>query len=633
MHMQYQNALSPIRVGRFVFKNRIEVAPSAFATIDSAQPVPTDESMKLFADRAKTGAGHVTVTGFSVVPESESRWDLGIKQTRDRLSTMVESIHYYGAKASMEFVSAFFGDYGVSDGAPGIYGIVAREIPVDEMMRYRDRYIECALALKKIGFDGIFLHFGHGMPLAQFLSPYTNKRTDEYGGSFENRTRYLLDILSSIRQSVGSSMFIEARISGSEYQKGGIDLNESIRIGEAFSPYLDILQVSAGLHTPDWMTYTHPSGFRSRLPNVHLARAFKESGRIKCNVSTLGAIRDLQDSDDLIASGTADFTAMARALIADPEMISKCINGRIEDVVPCIQCMRCHDSGIYGEHFQCSVNPKAGMEFWIGSMETPPKKVKKVAVVGGGPAGMRAAMTAAERGHNVTLYEMSDALGGLMRYAEHVSFKYPHARYIRYMRDQIGKSAVTVILNTRATPEMIKSEGFDAVISAVGAEPVIPGIPGVEHAVTAIEAHSAEDTLGDSIVIIGGGQVGVELALHLDIAGKKSTVLEMRSEIAPDASKTQRDELLVELSGSGVTVINNAACTAIEPGKVFYNHNGAIEHIEANSIIIAVGMKARTAESDRFIGAADTFCPVGDCNSPRILEWATKEAYNAAMNL
>ena len=631
--MQYQNALSPIRIGKFLFKNRIEVAPSAFATIDSSQPVPTDESMRIFADRAKTGAGHVTVTGFSVVPESESRWDLGVKRTRDRLSTMVESIHYHGAKASMEFVSALFGNYGVSDGAPGIYGIVAREIPVDEMMRYRDRYVECALTLKKIGFDGLFLHFGHGMPLAQFLSPHANKRTDQYGGSFENRTRYILDILSSIRQCVGDSMFIEARISGSEYQKGGIDLEEGIRIGEVLSPYLDILQVSAGLHTPDWMTHTHPSGFRPRLPNVHLARAFKESGRIQCKVSTLGAVRDLQDSEDLIAAGTADFTAMARSLIADPEMISKCMEGRIEDVVPCIQCMRCHDSGIYGEHFQCSVNPKAGMEFWSVSMETPLTKVRNVAVIGGGPAGMKAALTAAQRGHKVTLYEIAGELGGLMRYAEHVSFKYPHARYIRYMEEQIRKSTVTVKLNTRATPEMIKAEGFDAVISAIGSEPVIPAIPGVEHSVTALEAHSTESSLGDNIVIIGGGQVGIELALHLDMAGKAITVLEMQREIAPDASKTQRDELLAELRDSGVKVINFARCTEIEPGKVFYDNNGVAKTVNADSVIIAAGMKARITESDSFIGTAGFFRAVGDCNSPRILEWATKEAYNAAMNL
>ena len=631
--MLYPNVLSPIRVGKFVFKNRLVVAPSAFATFDSAHPVPTSESMKLFSDRAKTGAGHVTVTGFSVVPEYEKRWDLSVKQTKDRLATMVESIHYYGAKASMEFVSAFFGDYGVSDGAPGIYGIVAREIPVDEMMRYRDRYVECAMILKKIGFDGLFLHFGHGMPMAQFLSPLTNKRTDDYGGSFENRIRFPLDMLASIRQAVGDDMFIEARISGSEYQPGGIDLDEGIRIGEALSPYLDVLQVSAGLHTPDWMTHTHPTGFRGRLPNVHLARAFKESGRIKCMIETLGAIRDLHDAEEIITSGTADLTAICRSLIADPEMISKCIEGRIEDVVPCIQCMRCHDSGIYGQHLQCSVNPKTGMELWIGGMEEPVKKTVKVAVIGGGPAGMMAALTASERGHDVTLYEASGSLGGLMRYAEHVSFKYPHARYIRYMADKICKSSVTVKLNMRATPEMIKAEGYDAVISAVGSAPVVPSIPGVEHAVTAIQAHGAEDKLGDNIVIIGGGQVGIELALHLDMTGKKTTVLEMQREAAPDATTTQRDELIAELRNSGVNVLNFAKCTAIEPGKVFFDHDGVAKSIEADSIVIAAGMKPNTAESDSFMGITEFYRSIGDCNSPRILEWAIKEAYYAAMNL
>ena len=413
----------------------------------------------------------------------------------------------------------------------------------------------------------------------------------------------------------------------------GVDIEEGIRIGEALSPYLDILQVSAGMHRPDWMTYTHPSGFRPRLPNIHAAEALKKSGRIKCLIAGIGAIRDLEDAENIITSGKADLTAMARALIADPEMIKKCANGRIEDVTPCIQCMRCHDSGAYGGHHQCSVNPKAGLEFWIERLVEPPARIKKVAVIGGGPAGMRAALTAAERGHSVTLYEMSDSLGGLMKYADHVSFKYPHARYMKFMVDQIAKSAVDVKLNTRATPEIIKAGGYDAVISAVGSEPLIPPIPGVGHAATAVEAHSGEDKLGENIVIIGGGQVGVELALHLYMNGKMVTILEMLREITPDASPTQRGELISRLRDSSIKVINYAKCTSIEPGKVIYDNDGVEKSIEADSIILAVGMKPKAEESDSFMWAADSFVAAGDCNKPRILEWATKEGYYAAMSI
>ena len=631
--MLYPNILSPIRVGEFVLKNRITVSPTRISSLHSGTSIPTEEAMIFWTNRAKTGAGLVTVTGVALEPEWEDRWDLSIRQTRDRLTTMVERIHFHGAKASMELTGVFLKDYAVSDGARGMFGALGREMPVDEMMRYRDKYVEVVTMLKKLGFDAVFLHFGHSTPLAQFLSPFTNKRTDQYGGNFENRTRYVLDILKSVRQTIGSEMMIEARISGTEYQPGGIDIEEGIRIGEALSPYVDILQVSAGMHNPDWMAYTHASGFRPRLPNIHAAEALKKSGRVNCYIAGIGAVRDLEDAEYIVTSGKADFVAIARALIADPEMITKCIDGRIEDVVPCLQCMRCHDSGAYGGHHQCSVNPNAGMEFWTDRAPLPAVKEKKVAVIGGGPAGMKAALTAAERGHKVTLYEMSDSLGGIMKYASHVSFKYPHERYMNFLIEQIKKSAITVKLKTRATPKMLKAEGYDAIISAIGSEPIIPPISGIKNAVSAISAHSDEAGLGENIVIIGGGQVGIELALHLDMNGKKVTVLEKLREIVPDASQTQRGELIAGLRDSSVKVITFATCTSIESGKVMYDHDGIEKCVEADSIILAAGMKPKTAESDSFMGVAPSFAAAGDCNKPRILEWATKEGYYAAINL
>ena len=205
-----------------------------------------------------------------------------------------------------------------------------REIPIAEMERFKEWYANDAAVLKDLGYDAILLHFGHSIPVAQFLSPYTNKRTDQYGGSTENRCRYLIEILKAVREKVGPNMMIEVRMSGSEFKEGGIDLEEGIRIGQLLQDHVDILQVSAGMHNPDLMTVTHPCGFLPPAPNVFLAEAFKKSGLFHVPIDTVGAISNLELADEIIASGKADFVTIVRPLIADIEMITKCREGRID---------------------------------------------------------------------------------------------------------------------------------------------------------------------------------------------------------------------------------------------------------------------------------------------------------------
>lgn len=633
----YKNALTPVRIGGVLLKNRIVSAPSTMHSLSNGELYPSEDAISFFESRARAGVGMVTVAGLKVGKDvaddgQNTAWDVNQPNHRNKLMELAERVHFYGAKISMELIGIFPEGYTVSDGCSIMGWATGHEITQEAMQAFKEEWAQAAADLVDCGFDAILIHSGHSVPLAQFLSPLTNRRNDEYGGSTENRCRYLIEILDAIRQRVGRKLLIEVRISGTEFEEGGIDLQEGLRIAERIQDHLDILQVSAGMHNPKWMTWVHPCGFRPKMPNVEVAEYFKKSGKIHVPIVTLGAIDSLDSAEKILAEGKADLVTMARSLIADPELIHKGVSGHGEDVTPCIKCMRCHDSTVYGHHFQCSVNPTAGLDACIGNMVRPPEKVKKVAIIGGGPAGMKAACVASDRGHQVTLFEQNDRLGGMLHYAGHFSFKYPVKDYMNWLTHQVEKRNITVKLGKKATPA--DAAGYDAVLVAVGAEPLILPVPGVEQAKIAIETLGHEDSLGASVIVIGGGQVGCETALHYAKLGKKVVVMEMQAELAPDASTTGRNELLTEIGREpNFTALTGAKCVSIAKNTVTYMKDGKEQTVSADSVVLAAGMKAKLQEADSFIGTAPEFSEIGDCVRARTVEWATKEAYYAAVNL
>lgn len=629
--------LQPVRIGGVLLKNRIISAPTTMHSLSNGELYPTEDAISFFESRARAGVGMVTVAGLKVGKDvaddgQNTAWDVNQPNHRNKLMELVERVHFYGAKISMELIGIFPEGYTVSDGCSIMGWATGHEITREAMEQFKEEWAQAAADLVDCGFDAILIHSGHSVPLAQFLSPLTNKRTDEYGGSTENRCRYLIEILDAIRARVGNKLLIEVRISGTEFEEGGIDLEEGIRIGELIQDHLDILQVSAGMHNPKWMTWVHPCGFRPPMPNVCVAEAFKKTGKFHVPIVTLGAIDSLESAESIIADGKADLVTMARSLIADPELIRKGMKGKTADVTPCIKCMRCHDSTVYGHHFQCAVNPTAGLEASLQKLVQEPSECKKVAVIGGGPAGMKAACVASDRGHQVTLFEQSGRLGGMLHYAGYFSFKYPVKDYMNWLIAQVNKRPIDVKLGTKAAPETV--QGYDAVLVAIGAEPLILPVPGVEQAKIAIETLGHEDTLGDSVILIGGGQVGCETALHYAKLGKKVTVMEMQAELAPDASTTGRNELLTEIEKEpNFITLTGARCVSLTATSVTYEKDGKLETISADSVVLSAGMKAKTREADSFIGTALDFAEIGDCVRARTVEYATKEAYYAAVNL
>jgi 2,4-dienoyl-CoA reductase-like NADH-dependent reductase (Old Yellow Enzyme family) len=390
------------------------------------------------------------------------------------------------------------------------------------------KHAEAALFAKSCGFGMVTLHAAHGFLMHQFMSPTLNHRTDEYGGSFENRMRFPLEIVRAVRAAVGPSFPLELRISGSEVYEGGYGIDYGCRIAEAFDGLVDLIHVSAGSHEDARVfTVTHPSMFLEDGVNVKYAAEVKKRVKIS-KVATVGALSDPAMLEEIIASGKADVVEMARGLICDPDLPNKAREGREDEIVTCIRCFTCFSNLIRHGHIVCALNPEISDESERKFARTPAQK-KKVLVAGGGIAGMEAALACAGRGHEVILCEKSPRLGGVLRCEEKVPFKKHLRRYLDRQAVKIALAGFDLRLNTEATPALAAELEPDAIIAAVGAEPLIPHIPGIgrENVFKAEELYIDPEKAGKKVVILGGGLVGCELAVYLGDLGKNVTILEM----------------------------------------------------------------------------------------------------------
>ncbi|MCI8538112.1 MAG: FAD-dependent oxidoreductase [Oscillospiraceae bacterium] len=652
MNQYYPHIFEPITISGVTFKNRIFTAPSMGHMLQNNAPTYPEPAMICnYMQKAIGGAAQVECGGQQVNDPGEnpihSKFDIENPTGWRNFIHFTNAIHFYDAKASYELIHfGSEGEYTAEARKSKIYGcseftrndgLHFYQMPYEEMDKLADRYASLAECVKFCGFDTLLIHGGHGTLLQEFVSPRSNHRTDEFGGSMENRARFPLLVLDRIRQKVGRDLLIEYRISGSEFVPGGFEIEDCIEFFKLIQDRIDIAHISAGVvREPRLRAITHPTGFLPEACNAHLAKAVKACPDIKIPVLTLGAFQQPEAIERVLANGEADIVAMARGTIADPYTVNKIKEGRPQDIVPCIKCFHCLDDFKNTHCYSCSVNPAAGRESQLDMLVPKEYTKKNVAILGGGPGGMKAALLASERGHRVTLFEAKGTLGGQLNDADYMSFKYDLKKYKNYLIDHVNADEnIAVKLNTKPTPQELTNMNFDSVICAVGADPLIPPIPGVdgENVIWAGDSFFAPEKVGQKLVVIGGGQVGCETAVHYGMNGKSVALLEMQDQLAPDAMRTYREELEGQVHDHA-TAYTGAKVTGITAAGVTYvDKDGGTHTIEADTVILAVGMKPRAAEAESYRDCAPAFRRIGDCVKVGNVKVVTRAAFDAAMSL
>ncbi|MFC1974512.1 FAD-dependent oxidoreductase [Chloroflexota bacterium] len=649
MTSQLSRLFEPGLIGKMKVKNRIIMAPVSIASLEY-DGEPNDRTINYFVERAKGGVGLIILPPACVVHASSAphRFNLYDDKFIPGLKSLTQAVQANGARVAIQLehhgiiLPSMWYNYperpeevevvGPS-AVPCLYfGVTPRELSRDEIHELVEAFGESARRAKDAGFDAVEIHGAHGYFLSAFLSPFKNRRSDEYGGSIKNRARFPCEVIARVRQKVGPDYPVIFRFSGSDFLDGGITLDDTVKQAPMFmAAGADALHVSAGSQETTWwrdLCYLFPDG-----AIVHLAEAVKRV--VNVPVITVGKIGDPVLAERILEEGRADFVAMGRPLMADAQLPNKAKAGKLGDIRRCLNCNNCWQKfgtleliQASGSGLGCTVNPSLlrEKEFEIVRTTSP----KKVVVIGGGVGGMEAARVLAERGHQVTLYEQGDKLGGQWLIASQQESKTLYGSFTDYLMKGLARANVKVELGKEVTSEFIRKINPDAVVVATGATPGSLDVPGVEskNVVQAVDVITGKARVGDTVVVIGGRLVGMEVADSLAKLGKKVTLV-TKNRLGENGEPLERNiyvPLRDSLIAHGVVIYAHTPVFEIRDNGVYVIDGKELMFMRADSIVLAVGSQPKNKLVEELKSIVPEVHAIGDCVKPRDARQAVSEA-------